>query len=1125
MKPRGRHRSVTVAVAGIAVVAALTAAPGPTAAGAEAAKDAGAGGLPRSVTLVTGDKVLVTGSGTLVGIERGEGRESVGFSVRVVEGHTQVVPGDALSLLARGSLDSRLFDVTGLLADGYDDAHRSDLPLIVTHPGHKAVARSAFADTGTAVGRELPTVDGTAIRMAKSDGTAFWDTVTDDGGAKGNARFASAPAVKKIWLDGRRKAALDKSVPQIGAPTAWAAGYDGSGTKIAVLDTGVDEDHPDLKGQETAQANFSDSPDSVDRFGHGTHVASIAAGTGAASGGTYRGVAPAAKILDGKVLDDNGYGYDSTVIAGMQWAVDQGADVVNLSLGGLDTPGTDPEEEAVDRLSATSDTLFVIAAGNEGTFGEGTVGSPGSADAALTVGAVDKSDKLADFSSRGPRVGDGGVKPDVTAPGVAITAAAAPGSYLEQAYSSGVTGYITLDGTSMATPHVAGAAAILAQQHPDWGGERIKDVLTASAKPGAYSSYQQGTGRVDMTRAIRQDVVAEGGPVDFATQQWPHDDDKPVTEQITYRNLGTEPVTLELSTDAFTVDGKHAPAGMFTVSPQQLAVPAGGTASASLTADTSVAAPDGSYGGSIAATSSDDVSVRTAFGVVREAESYNLTLKYLDEHGEPTNDSFTKVVGLDNDVVKDLDTLDGELTVRLPAGSYTLSSVIHPLIADDRAHVLVQPRLDLHTDTTVTVDARDARPVEVTVPDTAAVNTSAMVAVAFGRAAGQRAGSFMYLLPSFTNVKFGQIGPEVPARESFARYMGDWTHLVEGKPATVYNLAWDRTGTSLDGFTDHVDENRLARVDVVAGSPSADKTLQVTATPVLPGTNFPNFGYYDRGPSPRRSTHYVLDNDVPWGFRLWQGVLDDDGIASWDTFLNHPATTYHAGEGHAVRMNVGVSGPTLPSSGTESGEGSPGAERQGDTIRAFLPLFGDGGGSWGLSDYTSAKATLLADGKEITSEFLPVDGATQYSVPSGSSEYSLSLDVARDPSLFPLSTRVTARWTFRSARTAEDRWTSLPLSVVRFSPRLTLSSTAAAGRSFDVPFTVEGAAARKKDTKVAFRVSYDEGRTWKPAKVTGSRLALHHPSHAGTVSLRAELTDRDGNTLIQSIERAYSITE
>src|SRR5205814_2214191 len=107
---------------------------------------------------------------------------------------------------------------------------------------------------------------------------------------------------------------------QIGAPTAWASGATGRGVRVAVLDTGIDATHPDVAGKVLTSANFTDSPDVVDRVGHGTHVAATIAGTGVASGGVHRGVAPDAQLVVGKVLGDDGFGTDSQVIAGMQWA-------------------------------------------------------------------------------------------------------------------------------------------------------------------------------------------------------------------------------------------------------------------------------------------------------------------------------------------------------------------------------------------------------------------------------------------------------------------------------------------------------------------------------------------------------------------------------------------------------------------------------------------------------------------------------------------------------------------------------------------------------------------------------------------------------------------------------------
>ncbi|WP_436757695.1 S8 family serine peptidase [Streptosporangium sp. V21-05] len=193
-------------------------------------------------------------------------------------------------------------------------------------------------------------------------------------------------------------------MPRTGAPAAWARGLDGTGVKVAVLDSGIDDTHPDLAGKIAGRSNFvPDYEGDDDLNGHGTHVASTLAGTGAATGGRYRGVAPGATLLDGKVCFD--YGGDglcpeSSILEGMQWAVASGAKVVNLSLGAPDAPGVDPLEAAVDGLTDRYDALFAVAAGNRGLAR--TIGSPASADAALAVGAVTKTGEVDSYVQQGP---------------------------------------------------------------------------------------------------------------------------------------------------------------------------------------------------------------------------------------------------------------------------------------------------------------------------------------------------------------------------------------------------------------------------------------------------------------------------------------------------------------------------------------------------------------------------------------------------------------------------------------------------------------------------------------------------------------------------------------------------
>jgi len=374
---------------------------------AAAAKAAPAFGAPlrqggaeiRTVTLVTGDRVTVLGDDAQsVLVEPGAGRAHITFVTRRTKEHLQLIPSDAVGLMDTGRLDPRLFDVTTLLAYGYDD-RRAELPLLITTNGAGAARVTAAAITAEAAGarvtRRLPCLGAVAVRQDRKRASAIWQDLTRRSGTA----EALPPGVSKVWLDGIRRPVLDVSVPLIGAPSAWQAGYTGKDVEVAVLDTGVDDTHPDLAGRVVARSNFTDgAEDDLDHLGHGTHVASTIAGSGAASGGRYRGVAPDAGLADGKVCVVDGCA-ESWILAGMDWAAAaRHAQVVNLSLGGPDFPGVDPLEEAVNTLTAQYGTLFVIAAGNEGE--DASVGSPASADAALAVGAVTKTDQLADFSSR-----------------------------------------------------------------------------------------------------------------------------------------------------------------------------------------------------------------------------------------------------------------------------------------------------------------------------------------------------------------------------------------------------------------------------------------------------------------------------------------------------------------------------------------------------------------------------------------------------------------------------------------------------------------------------------------------------------------------------------------------------
>ncbi|WP_424863333.1 S8 family serine peptidase [Streptomyces sp. MMS24-I29] len=197
---------------------------------------------------------------------------------------------------------------------GYDDERSDGIPLIATYPAAKGRALPA-APRGAKRTRTLESIHGAALKADKDTARTFWNDISRASGAR-----SLDNGIGKLWLDGRVEARLKDSVPQVGAPQAWAQGYDGKGTKVAVLDTGIDAGHPDIKDRILDAKSFVPGEEVVDRNGHGTHVASTIAGSGAASQGANKGVAPGTGLIVGKVLGDEGFGADSGIIEAMEWA-------------------------------------------------------------------------------------------------------------------------------------------------------------------------------------------------------------------------------------------------------------------------------------------------------------------------------------------------------------------------------------------------------------------------------------------------------------------------------------------------------------------------------------------------------------------------------------------------------------------------------------------------------------------------------------------------------------------------------------------------------------------------------------------------------------------------------------
>jgi serine protease AprX len=353
--------------------------------------------------------------------------------------------------------------------------------------------------------------------------------------------------VVSISLDHPLRASDDITDVATGVPSAWNAGYNGAGIGVAVIDSGINDTHPDLWNSNeshsrvvyhqdfTGNATTNSSGAQYDLYGHGTHVAGIIGGNGYLSSGNYQGVAPNVTLVDLRALDSTGAGTDSNVIAAIQQAISlqkkYNIQVINLSLGrGISVSYTqDPLCQAVESAWQAG-IVVVVAAGNygrlsvDGSNGYGTITAPGNDPFVITVGAMNSNgssspsaETMTSYTSKGPTTYDHVVKPDIMAPGNNIVSLAAPGAALEAEYpaqlvngNDGNPDYFTLSGTSMATPVVSGAVALLVQQNGNLTPDQVKALLMQSTNSSFPTSTVVSVPSLDETFTEYYDAFSVG---------------------------------------------------------------------------------------------------------------------------------------------------------------------------------------------------------------------------------------------------------------------------------------------------------------------------------------------------------------------------------------------------------------------------------------------------------------------------------------------------------------------------------------------------------------------------------------------------------------------------------------
>lgn len=457
-------------------------------------------------------------------------------------------------------------------------ASASSEPGQPSDPDHLAEPFSSaldlFSDDELKDGEEdLPAIvifkDGAKKEL---EGLAVKETYAIINGVSGSAnssvlrRLAADPNVAGVYPDGKvavaqpTNATLDNrtfcATGRVNAKPLWDRGINGSGVVVAVLDSGIDKNHPDLAGKVVGEVNFVDSERTTDDLlGHGTAVAGLIAGSGTASGGEYVGAAPGASLLNVRVIDSQGSGQISDIIAGIDWAVENGADVLTMSLGGLNLGESNPPISMASDNAMDAGTAVCVAAGNlderllllmmiASSVSLGGIESPGDGIKVVTVGATDCDDRIAAFSGSGP-LRDGRYKPTLVAPGVNVISTVPPNLEIEGKIDNYYAG---ASGTSLSTPVVAGVAALLIQADPTLTPAGVKAALTKGAKKLSntqdeeYEAYYQGAGLLDAERSfeiLRSDHLCGVVPDRWSAGRWVYGDFWVSGEDTVYGSLDT----------------------------------------------------------------------------------------------------------------------------------------------------------------------------------------------------------------------------------------------------------------------------------------------------------------------------------------------------------------------------------------------------------------------------------------------------------------------------------------------------------------------------------------------------------------------------------------------------------
>jgi hypothetical protein len=568
--------------------------------------------------------------------------------------------------------------------------------------------------------------------------------------------------------------------------------------------------------------------------------------------------------------------------------------------------------------------------------------------------------------------------------------------------------------------------------------------------------------------------------------------------------------------DILGPDGARPPAGMFSVTPSGVVLPANGTVAVRVTANTRVAGPDGVYSGRLIASDGEGRSLAIPLAVNREVESYNLTVQHRSRNSEPTSNWFSNTFAYDRNMFPWLSVPSTpELTIRLPKGRYAWESFVFDDDFVEPLARIVAPNQLLDADRVLVIDASLAEQIVVppAKPDAEELGTTETWAIVTDTT---RIGSALSS-SGFGDIPFYRAEVEPPAAELTSILSSGWL-AASADPKEVFTGAWTGKGQLPTGpFTIIQGEAATVHAYYSASLPTSQPINEVS----VGAYGGPTLGFSLSPiavdlPSKRKEFFYSPDPTVQWVSELWM----HDEEYSKSSVLGWVPYTYAAGEKYTVHWNRPMFSPAVPEDSALGGW----AYRDGDLLVFQPPLYGDRDGHAGFVA-NEGTTRLYRNGQAIGEG--AVGGGGYFEIPPEPASYRIELDHHQD--MFEYTPHQKVSWTFASGHVAEGSQEAVPLLVVRFAPELDERGLAPSGVPFHLPFSVDQLdhQGRPEVSTPTVEVSYDDGGIWDLVAVeatdAGYDAVLDHPDQARYVSLRTSTHDAHGNAVEQTLYRAYGL--